>query len=81
MLESQQLCGMFDLGLFQSHWVMVDEAENGSHGDSASADLTDNGEPEEEPLPPGWEERRDDFGRVFYVNHSSRTTQWERPST
>ncbi|KAI0237295.1 E3 ubiquitin-protein ligase NEDD4 [Lamellibrachia satsuma] len=64
----------------ESHWVMVDEAENGSHGDSASADLTDNGEPEEEPLPPGWEERRDDFGRVFYVNHSSRTTQWERPS-
>ncbi|XP_070542382.1 E3 ubiquitin-protein ligase NEDD4-like isoform X2 [Ptychodera flava] len=32
------------------------------------------------PLPPQWEERVDNNGRVFYVNHVSRTTQWERPT-
>ncbi|XP_065219668.1 E3 ubiquitin-protein ligase NEDD4 isoform X1 [Planococcus citri] len=32
------------------------------------------------PLPPGWEERQDANGRMYYVNHIARTTQWERPS-
>ncbi|VDN02159.1 unnamed protein product [Thelazia callipaeda] len=27
----------------------------------------------------GWEERQDANGRIFYVNHISRTTQWMRP--
>eukprot|EP00124_Ichthyophonus_hoferi_P004878 Ihof_evm2s600 gene=Ihof_evmTU2s600 len=31
------------------------------------------------PLPPGWEERRTHDGRIFYVNHIERTTQWEDP--
>lgn len=35
--------------------------------------------PENEELPPGWEERRTDSGRLYYVNHISRTTQWVRP--
>ena len=34
-----------------------------------------------EPLPPGWEERTDQFGRTYYVNHNSRTTQWARPTS
>ena len=59
---------------------MVNQAEGGSHGDGASADQPDGGVPQEEALPPEWEERRDDFGRVFYVNHVSRSTQWERPT-
>uniref|UniRef100_A0A3B5A097 E3 ubiquitin-protein ligase n=1 Tax=Stegastes partitus TaxID=144197 RepID=A0A3B5A097_9TELE len=33
------------------------------------------------PLPPGWEERQDNLGRIYFVNHESRTTQWQRPST
>jgi hypothetical protein len=33
-----------------------------------------------EPLPPGWEERTDQYGRTYYVNHNSRTTQWARPT-
>ena len=33
-----------------------------------------------EPLPPGWEEKRDATGRRYYVNHSTRSTQWERPT-
>ncbi|XP_073839662.1 E3 ubiquitin-protein ligase Nedd4 isoform X16 [Musca autumnalis] len=34
-----------------------------------------------DPLPPGWEERQDANGRTYYVNHTARTTQWERPTT
>uniref|UniRef100_A0A8C0QRY6 E3 ubiquitin-protein ligase n=1 Tax=Chelonoidis abingdonii TaxID=106734 RepID=A0A8C0QRY6_CHEAB len=32
------------------------------------------------PLAPGWEKRQDN-GRVYYVNHNTRTTQWEDPRT
>ncbi|XP_013384362.1 E3 ubiquitin-protein ligase NEDD4 [Lingula anatina] len=54
-------------------WEMVDnesvELEEGAVGGV-----------ETEALPPGWEERQDNYGRTFYVNHVTRTTQWERPS-
>lgn len=30
-------------------------------------------------LPQGWEERRTDDGRVFYLDHIHKTTTWERP--
>ncbi|XP_017260236.1 E3 ubiquitin-protein ligase NEDD4a isoform X2 [Kryptolebias marmoratus] len=33
------------------------------------------------PLLPGWEERQDNLGRIYYVNHERRTTQWHRPTT
>lgn len=45
-----------------------------------SGAANDDAEVHEEPLPPGWEERVDSQGRTFYVNHTTRTTQWERPS-
>ncbi|KAM4687356.1 NEDD4-like E3 ubiquitin-protein ligase WWP1 isoform 2-T3 [Discoglossus pictus] len=32
-----------------------------------------------EPLPPGWEQRKDPHGRTYYVDHNTRTTTWERP--
>ncbi|TNN87479.1 E3 ubiquitin-protein ligase NEDD4 [Liparis tanakae] len=32
-------------------------------------------------LPSGWEERQDNLGRTFFVNHESRSTQWTRPTT
>lgn len=32
-----------------------------------------------EPLPAGWEAKKDARGRVFYVNHKTKTTQWEHP--
>ncbi|XP_055376204.1 E3 ubiquitin-protein ligase Nedd-4 isoform X6 [Condylostylus longicornis] len=31
------------------------------------------------PLPEGWEERVHSDGRVFYIDHNTRTTQWEDP--
>ncbi|UYV61039.1 SMURF2 [Cordylochernes scorpioides] len=30
-------------------------------------------------LPEGWEERRTASGRVYYINHHTRSTQWDRP--
>lgn len=34
-----------------------------------------------DPLPAGWERRIQFDGRVYYVNHKNRTTQWEDPRT
>ncbi|VDM04186.1 unnamed protein product, partial [Schistocephalus solidus] len=35
--------------------------------------------PENEPLPDGWDERIDQNGRTYYVDHINRRTQWDRP--
>jgi E3 ubiquitin-protein ligase NEDD4 len=32
-------------------------------------------------LPEGWERRIDHLGRQYYVDHNTRTTTWNRPST
>ncbi|CAL1687113.1 unnamed protein product [Lasius platythorax] len=32
-------------------------------------------------LPDGWEERRAESGRLYYVNHYTKSTQWIRPNT
>lgn len=40
--------------------------------------------PDNDPLgslPEGWEKRIDPNGRVYFVNHKNRTTQWEDPRT
>ncbi|CAM5095925.1 unnamed protein product [Natator depressus] len=31
------------------------------------------------PLPPGWEQRVDQHGRVYYVDHVEKRTTWDRP--
>lgn len=31
------------------------------------------------PLPEGWEERVHIDGRIFFIDHNTRTTQWEDP--
>ncbi|XP_029291499.1 itchy E3 ubiquitin protein ligase b isoform X2 [Cottoperca gobio] len=33
------------------------------------------------PLPHGWEKRTDSTGRVYFVHHPTRATQWEDPRT
>ena len=33
------------------------------------------------PLPDGWEKRVEPNGRVYFVNHKNRTTQWDDPRT
>ncbi|TDL27594.1 HECT-domain-containing protein [Rickenella mellea] len=37
-------------------------------------------EDEHGPLPSGWEVRQDPIGRMYYVDHNTRTTTWHRPS-
>jgi hypothetical protein len=31
-------------------------------------------------LPPGWEQRTDGEGKVYYVDHHTKTTHWNYPS-
>ena len=33
------------------------------------------------PLPPGWEQRMDQNGRIYYIDHINKTTTWIRPNT
>ena len=33
----------------------------------------------DEPLLDGWDKRKTQSGRVYYINHSQKTTQWEHP--
>ncbi|KAI3649535.1 hypothetical protein MP228_005167 [Amoeboaphelidium protococcarum] len=32
------------------------------------------------PLPPGWERRIDGIGRIYYVDHNTKNTTWNRPA-
>lgn len=34
----------------------------------------------DEQLPTNWEARIDAHGRIFYIDHSNRTTTWSRPT-
>ncbi|CAM9375034.1 unnamed protein product, partial [Chrysoparadoxa australica] len=36
--------------------------------------------PSQDGLPPGWEQRQTETGRVYYVNHAQQSTQWARPT-
>ncbi|XP_061071744.1 E3 ubiquitin-protein ligase NEDD4-like isoform X3 [Conger conger] len=64
------------------------EEENSETRDEAEgweeADAQDSGSQRQQqpppPLPPGWEEKVDNLGRTYYVNHNNRSTQWKRPS-
>lgn len=49
------------------------------NGDHAPSTNTTNGH-DQLPLPREWEKRRTSEGRVYYVNHTTKTTQWERPT-
>ena len=47
---------------------------------AAPTDQSSAGNAGGEPLPPGWEVRYDALGRRYYVDHSTRSTTWERPT-
>jgi type 1 glutamine amidotransferase len=59
---------------------MVDPDSTQVEAETASVTTQELETEEEIALPSGWEERRDASGRMFYVDHTSRRTQWERPS-
>lgn len=52
----------------------------GPAGDVRGPDDDESPEPRQSPLPDGWEDRRTPDGRVYYVNHVTKTTQWSRPT-
>ncbi|KYQ90235.1 WW domain-containing protein [Tieghemostelium lacteum] len=31
------------------------------------------------PLPPGWDVKMDPYGRIYYIDHNTRTTTWRHP--
>ncbi|ESO07953.1 hypothetical protein HELRODRAFT_185410 [Helobdella robusta] len=35
----------------------------------------------EDELPPGWEEKLSDEGKIYYVDHNHKVTQWEHPKS
>lgn len=36
-------------------------------------------ESEDKPLPPGWEKQADIDGKIFFIDHNTRTTSWVDP--
>ncbi|KAK7114006.1 E3 ubiquitin-protein ligase Su(dx)-like isoform X2 [Littorina saxatilis] len=48
-------------------------------GSGAPGENTESSADPDQPLPPGWELRKDNQGRSYYVDHNTRTTTWERP--
>ncbi|KAM6900753.1 NEDD4-like E3 ubiquitin-protein ligase WWP1 isoform 3-T3 [Xenentodon cancila] len=62
-------------------------AAGGSSSSGSAPATTDGGKARQQvpnaaasdPLPPGWEQRKDPHGRTYYVDHNTRTTTWERP--
>ncbi|XP_012815079.1 E3 ubiquitin-protein ligase NEDD4-like isoform X8 [Xenopus tropicalis] len=68
---------------------MQEEENNEQREESEQAwdvvDSNDSSSPHQQelpapPMPPGWEEKVDNLGRTYYVNHNNKTTQWQRPS-
>uniref|UniRef100_A0A1B0GBL1 HECT-type E3 ubiquitin transferase n=1 Tax=Glossina morsitans morsitans TaxID=37546 RepID=A0A1B0GBL1_GLOMM len=56
-------------GLLRTSGIFGVEAESSATGGAT------------EPLPPAWEARMDSHGRVFYIDHTTRTTSWLRPGS
>ncbi|XP_033022290.1 E3 ubiquitin-protein ligase NEDD4 isoform X3 [Lacerta agilis] len=81
---------------FARRHQITEEAENLDHRESPENDLSRRSNPqtyqaEEQPalpvilptssgLPPGWEVRKDDKGRPYYIDHNSQTTTWKKPA-
>ncbi|EDW65245.2 E3 ubiquitin-protein ligase HECW2 isoform X1 [Drosophila virilis] len=50
-----------------------------SAGAGAGAGIMESASGTDPPLPPAWEARMDSHGRIFYIDHTTRTTSWQRP--
>jgi E3 ubiquitin-protein ligase NEDD4 len=51
----------------------ISTSENATTATTTAPSTESNG------LPPGWEERKDAMGRVYYVDHNTKQTSWDRP--
>ena len=73
-------------GELPSGWEIQDESQVDLRFRDPTTGATTNNDPRIDNLeklaldmPPGWEGRVDQFGRVFFVNHNNRTTTWKLP--
>ncbi|XP_077297989.1 E3 ubiquitin-protein ligase Nedd4 isoform X3 [Arctopsyche grandis] len=58
----------------------IDKTElTGNTGTRRSSAVSNTTEDELGALPEGWEERLHSDGRIFFIDHNTRTTQWEDP--
>ena len=68
------------LQCYLKQWI---DHEHDSHIEQRTADPTAHGvaslDMNDQPLPEGWQARTDSNGRPFFINHTERRTQWERP--
>ncbi|KFB37895.1 AGAP000787-PA-like protein [Anopheles sinensis] len=60
--------------------LLLSQVTNTPHRTSGSSNSNGNSNNAAYVLPEGWEERLDANGRIYYVNHVARSTQWERPT-
>lgn len=58
--------------------VSVATAASATSGNASTASASDDALG---ALPAGWERRVQPDGRIYFVNHKNRTTQWEDPRT
>ncbi|CAJ0941277.1 unnamed protein product, partial [Mesorhabditis belari] len=70
----------FGKGVVASHsgGSMSTDSGKGSADPSTSSNTSLPTPPE---LPPGWEARVDRYGRVFYIDHTTKQTTWRKPET
>ncbi|OTF81042.1 NEDD4-like protein E3 ubiquitin-protein ligase WWP1-like protein [Euroglyphus maynei] len=54
---------------------------NATNGNNTNGQVTLEPQDDAQLLPEGWEKRIDPSGRVYFVNHKNKTTQWEDPRT
>ncbi|CAJ0581051.1 unnamed protein product, partial [Mesorhabditis spiculigera] len=53
--------------------------DSGKSSGGPSTSTSDHSLPNLPELPPGWEARVDRVGRVFYIDHATKKTTWQRP--
>ncbi|XP_069385254.1 NEDD4-like E3 ubiquitin-protein ligase WWP2 isoform X3 [Paralichthys olivaceus] len=59
--------------------ALAEPSPNATSGSTEQAGGNSTTEPTTESLPAGWEQRVLPHGRVYYVDHNTKTTTWERP--
>ncbi|KAK6740124.1 hypothetical protein RB195_008539 [Necator americanus] len=68
----------FDIAIDSTNCVIplveIEHLTGSSSGSSTQLNVTT-------PLPAGWEACTDRKGRTFYIDHTSKKTTWQRPST
>ncbi len=51
----------------------------GAFANNNNNNINNNASSDSTRLPPGWEAKRDLQGRIYFVDHNRRTTQWDDP--